>query len=144
MTKYFPSARSKTLGLFIWGVLLIVFGFNFSQVYKNGTPTELLILSSIFVITILFVGTIWFGTGYSISNDSLIVKIGPVTHSRIRISEISKISRTTSMISSPANSLKRLKLRSDHKVCAVISPKDEDGFIKSILKVNPKIIIDLK
>ncbi|HMB63001.1 MAG TPA: PH domain-containing protein [Eudoraea sp.] len=143
MTTYFPSARSKTLGLFIWGILLIVFGFEFSHVCTNGTLTELMILSSIFMITVLFVGTVWFGTGYSISKESLIVKIGPVTHSRIRISEISKISRTGSIISSPANSLKRLEIRSDHKVLVVISPKEEDDFIKLLLRVNPEILIDL-
>lgn len=143
MIKNFPSARSKSLGLIIWGVLLIAFGFSFNQAFENSTLSQLIILSSLFIIIFLFAGTVWFGTGYYVTDDILIVKIGPVTHSKIRISKISKISRTNSIISSPANSLKRLALESDNQVLVLISPKDEDAFIKSIKEVNPKIQIDL-
>ena len=143
MIKNFPSARSKSLGLIIWGVLFIAFGFSFNQAFENSTLSQLIILSSIFIIIFLFTGTVWFGTGYYITDDILIVKIGPVTHSKIRISKISKISRTNSIISSPANSLKRLTLESDNQILVLISPKDEDAFIKSIKEVNPKILIDL-
>ncbi len=144
MIKYFPSARSKILGLIIWGFLLIVFGFTFSQVFRNSTFSQLIIVSSIFIIIFLFIGTVWFRTGYFISDDILIIKIGPVTHSRIRISRISKISRTNSILASPANSLKRLAIKSGKRVIVMISPKDEDAFINSIKEVNPKIVIDLK
>ena len=144
MIKYFPSARSKILGLIIWGFLLIVFGFAFSQVFRNSTFSQLIIVSSIFIIIFLFMGTVWFGTGYFISDDILIIKIGPVTHSRIRISRISKISRTNSILASPANSLKRLAIKSGKRVIVMISPKDEDAFIISIKEANPKILLDLK
>ena len=80
----------------------------------------------------------------ALPRGSLFIKIGPVTHSKIRISNISKISRSNSILASPANSLKRLAIRSGRRVLVLISPKDEKTFIESIIEMNPKIAIDLK
>lgn len=144
MQSYYPSAKSIPLGIILWGILLSGFGFAFYMIFKHASLRDLIILSSIATVVILFVGIIWFRTGYFLSKDYLIVKIGPVTHSKIRISNITKISRSNSILSSPANSLKRLAIRSGRRVLVLISPKDEKTFIKSIIEMNSKISIDLK
>ena len=143
MKKYFPSAKSKTLGIIIWGILLLVFGLTFYVIYKNSSLSSLIISSIIFLITFLFVGTVWFGTGYFISEDYLIIKIGPVTHSRIMISSIRSLSRSNSILSSPANSLKRLLIKSDQKREVLISPNNEVDFISAITNENPKISVNI-
>ena len=144
MKTYYPSAKSIPLGIVLWGILLSVFGFAFYMVFKHASLRDLIILSSIATVVILFIGIIWFWTGYFLSKDYLIIKIGPVTHSKIRISNISKISGSNSILASPANSLKRLAIRSGRRVLVLISPKDEKTFIESIIEMNPKIAIDLK
>ncbi len=142
MTKYFPSARSKSLGIFLWAILLLSFGFSFYQAIENSAFSQFIVVFSISIITIIFIGTVWFKTGYFISNNTLIVKIGPFTYSEIRISKISEISRTHSIISAPANSFKRLAIKSVNKI-VVISPKEEEDFIKAIKKLNPQIVVNL-
>ncbi|MGB5170215.1 PH domain-containing protein [Eudoraea sp.] len=142
MTKYFPSARSKSLGIFLWAILLLTFGFSFYQAIENSAFSQFIVVFSISIVTIIFIGTVWFKTGYFISNKNLIVKIGPFTYSEIRISKISEISRTHSIISAPANSFKRLAIKSVNKI-VVISPKEEEDFIKAIKKLNPQIDVNL-
>jgi hypothetical protein len=143
MKTYYPSERSGSIGIPLWGIILSSFGFALYMVYKHASVRDLIILVSIETVVILFVGMVWFRTGYFLSKDYLIVKIGPVTHSRISISDITKISRSNSILSSPANSLKRLAIRSGQRVLAQISPKDEISFIKTIVEINPGITIDL-
>ena len=144
MKTYYPSERSKSIGIPLWIILLSTFGIAIYLVLKHASWRDLIILSGIYSLTILFFGIIWFRTGYFLSNDYLIVKIGPVTHSKIRISRITKISRSNSILSSPANSLRRLAIRSGPGKMVLISPKDEKTFIESITQKNTNIVIDLK
>ena len=142
--KYFPSAKSFWLGCIIWGLVLISMGFTFISSAAELTQAQWIINSFIYLVIILFLGIIWFGTGYYIDQDLLIVKIGPITHSKIKISGISRIARTRSIISAPANSFKRLAIEKDNGVEVIISPRDEEFFISSIKDVNPNIVIVLK
>ncbi len=143
MKKYYPSAKSISLGFFLWGILFLSFGFAFYMMFKHASMQELIMLSCILIAVLLFVGIVWFRTGYFISKDYLIVKIGSVTHSKIKISSISKISRSNSILSSPANSFRRLAIKSGQKVLVQISPRDEESFLTLMTEINPKIDIDL-
>ncbi len=143
MTKYFPSARSWVLGGIIWGILSGVFGFSLYTVIAHFSLTDLIIILLIFIILFLFFGIVWFRTGYFISEDYLIIKIGPFTHSRVRISSISKILRSNSVLSSPANSLNRLSIKYGRKGLVLISPKDEADFIIAIKEENSKVIVNI-
>ncbi len=143
MNKYYPSAKSIPLGIVLWGILFSSLGLGFYSEYENAATTDLVILSVTSFAIILFVGIIWFRTGYLVSKDQLIVKIGPVKISKINISSISKISRSTSILASPANSFARLAIMSDEKVLVRISPKDEESFLALITEMNPNTEIDL-
>ncbi len=143
MTNYFPSARSWVLGGIIWGILSGVFGFSLCTVIAHFSLTDLIIILSIFFILFLFFGIIWFRTGYFISKGYLIIKIGAFTHSRVRISSISKILRSNSVLSSPANSLNRLSIKYGRKGLVLISPKDEAGFLTAIKEENSNVIVDI-
>ncbi|MGB5693094.1 MAG: PH domain-containing protein [Flavobacteriaceae bacterium] len=137
--KYYPSARSPILGLIIWGVLLVVFGLSLNAAIQDSKTSNLIMLLLFWIIIFLFMGIVWFGTGYYVRDDQLIIKIGPVTHSKISLSKITKISKSNSWISSPANSLKRLEIKSGNSVLVLISPKDQEKFMTTINKINPKI-----
>lgn len=143
MTTYFPSARSKTLGLIVWSLLLVPMGLALYEVFQVSISSELILRIGIIVLVLLFFGIIWFGTGYHISDQKLIVKVGPVTHSKIDISKISEISKTKSWICAPANSLKRLAIKSHDSILVIISPRDQKTFIDSIKNLNPEININI-
>ncbi len=143
MDTYFESAKSLVLGIFLWGILLSSLGLGFYSIPKDASINEFILLGSISFIVILFVGVIWFRTGYLVSRDLIIVKIGPVIISKIKISRISKIERSNSLLASPANSLNRLAIKSGQTVLGQISPKDEESFLQLITEMNPKIHIDL-
>ena len=139
MNKYFPSARSTVLGLILWGTLLVVFILSMNEALKSSKLTDVLILLTFWILMLLFVGVVWFRTRYYISDRQLIVKIGPIAHSRIDISTISEISKTKSWLSAPANSLNRLAIKSRDKMLVMVSPEDQKGFIESLKAINPDI-----
>ncbi len=141
MTKYFPSARSTALGIFIWGVLLVVFLLSFNAALENPKTTDILILLAVWLSAGIFMSSVWFGTGYYVSNGQLIAKIGPFVHSKIAIDKITEISKTNSWISAPANSLDRLAIKSNENLLVMVSPKDKWGFVELLKSINPNIKI---
>ena len=144
MNQYFPSARSKVLGLFLWGLILVPFALALYDLSQLEITSELIIRILILTSILIFVGVIWFGTGYFITDRQLIVRIGPIVHSRVDLMKISEISKTNSWISAPANSLNRLAIRSDKSLLVMVSPKDQGGFIESLKKRNPDINVNLE
>ena len=142
MNEYFPSARSEILGFIIWVMVLVPFGLALYEVFQGTITRELFIRMLILTSLIIFFGIIWFGTGYYITDRELIVSIGPIVHSSIDLSKISEISAANSWIAAPANSFKRLAIRSDKVVLVMVSPKDRKGFIECMKKVKPDIIVN--
>ncbi len=143
MTKYFPSAKSKILGTVMWGIVLVVFGICIFFLVKYFDLAGLLIISLIFILLFLFIGVIWFRTGYYISNGYLIIKIGPITYSKIMISNIRRLSRSHSILSSPALSLKRLSVKYGRNGIVLISPKNEAEFISLLINENSRITVKI-
>lgn len=143
MTKYFQSARSKALGGFIWGVLLAVLSISLYEVFAHYSFTNFIIILLIFFVVFLLTGTVWFRTGYNITNEYLIIKIGPITYGEIKLSGISVISRSNSILSAPANSLKRLSIKYGKNGLVLVSPKDEADFLNTIIEKNPTIKLNL-
>ena len=86
--------------------------------------------------------SVWFRTGYYISNGQLIAKIGPFVHSKIAIDKITEISKTNSWISAPATSLNRLAIKSNDVLLVMVSPEDQKGFIEALKTRNPNINMD--
>ncbi len=130
---YFPSKRDWWLGLLIWGLMLLAAIPAFLQPGKG----QLIIM----VAVILFIGWIWFGTGYEILDDELKVRCGPFRQ-RIPLQEIREIKRTRSPLSSPACSLDRMEIKYGKSKRVMISPADQEGFIKMLTGKSPQIHLD--
>ncbi len=143
MTKYYPSAKSKILGIVIWGIILAVFGICIFFLVQDFDLAGLLIISLIFIFMFLFIGVIWFRTGYYISSGYLIIKIGPVTYSKIMISNIRRLTRSNSILGAPALSLKRLSVRYGRNGIVLISPKNETDFISLLINENSRISVNI-
>jgi hypothetical protein len=95
----------------------------------------------IMVAVILFIGWIWFGTGYEILENELKIRCGPFRQ-RIPIREIKEIKRTRSPLSSPACSLDRMEIKYGKSKRVMISPADKENFIRMIMERSPSIHLD--
>ena len=125
--KVYYSRKSWVLGFFLWGTI----GFSY---YLVGLEK----FGLIHILILSFVGFLWFGLKYEIDNEVLLVKIGPITIYCITIKEIVSVNRSFNPLSSPAASLKRIKVDFG-KGSVLISPDKEKRFIGDLKKVNPSI-----
>lgn len=106
--------------------------------YETKGIVPLLVICSILLIICPF-----FYIRYTIDGQKLIIKTGPFKSS-IDIKEIKSIEPSSSILSSPAFSLKRICISYGKYDNVLISPSNQDDFIKELLKINPDIkLIDL-
>lgn len=83
-----------------------------------------------------------FSMSYTIEEDVLSIKVGPFSYGSIKVNEIKKVERSYNPLSSPAASFKRLYIRSD-KADMLISPVDEQEFVRILKSRNPNIEVDI-
>ena len=98
---------------------------------------------AIFMVVILlaFVSSLIFNTKYIVENDILSIKCGVLPVEKYNIQDICTIQNTNTIISSPAISLDRIEIRLTKRRSVVISPQDKNGFIETMCKINPSIIV---
>ena len=135
ITKY-PSKVS-------YGLLLVVFVVFFSPLILNLTKNEInlnLILISLFLIIIFGLIThMFFKLEYIIEENKLKIKCGFFTFKPIEIKDIKEITKSNSIISSPAASFDRIEIKYGKWEELIISPKDKFTFAKHLTNLNPKI-----
>ena len=127
---YFPSKRDWWLGLLIWGLMVLA---AVPALLKPGKGQFIIMIA-----VILFIGWIWFGTGYDISDDELKIRCGPFRQ-RIPLKEIKEIKKTRSPLSAPACSLDRMEIKYGKSKRVMISPADKEGFVKCLIGKSPQI-----
>lgn len=97
----------------------------------------------IFISILLLVVFISKSTKYIINENLLTIKSLFVVNTKIDISTIRKIEKTSSILSSPALSLDRIAIRYNKFDEIYISPKEKQLFIDEMLKINPNIEIKI-
>ncbi|MGM9851507.1 MAG: PH domain-containing protein [Muribaculaceae bacterium] len=80
-------------------------------------------------------------TDYTISDDNLCIRCGVLYRIKVPIADIIEISRKSTILSSPALSLKRIGIRYGRRRWVYISPQNQKDFIADIRSINPAIII---
>jgi len=109
-----------------------------------AAPTQVLItMGVIFVPTTAFILHVFFQTSYQIDNNHLKIKCGFLYRSTLDISNITSISNTRDLISSPAASLDRIELKYGKWDSVIISPADKTGFVNELKKINPNIDVKI-
>ena len=90
-------------------------------------------LSGLILIVIGAVLPMWLllGTKYTVTNEDLIVRAGPMLW-KIPIASISSVRETRNSRSSPALSLDRLRLNYGNGKSIMVSPKDKNRFRSAI------------
>ncbi|MGC4056696.1 MAG: PH domain-containing protein [Chitinophagaceae bacterium] len=108
------------------GVLIACSGFWWILVLN--------LLLSVFILQMIT------ATSYRIADGNLYIRCGITFRQTIPVSSVCRISTTTSILSSPAASLRnRLEIKYGKYNSVIISPADGTGFVTAMQAVNPEI-----
>lgn len=81
---------------------------------------------------------------YIIKGDLLHIKCSILINEKIKIADIKSVTKTNNPLSAPALSLDRLEIKYGGKFnYTLVSPKDREDFVNSLLEVNPDIKVTL-
>lgn len=131
----FKSKKDIWLAVSIWGVIILMFFMMITEqiivVYIVGILNNALLL------------WLWFGTSYKIDDENLIVKNGPFK-STIDIKSIKKLRATKTLLAGPALSIDRIEIQYKRYDFVIVSPKEKNKFIESLLSKNKSIKVDDK
>ncbi|KAB2331352.1 PH domain-containing protein [Bacillus mesophilum] len=142
---YFPSKKDLWMTIVIWlfAVLFIVPPILFPDFGVWMTP-EFLNKQWIKVVILCPIGFgllwIWFNTGYSIKDNILKIQYGPFKKV-IKIEEIQSIRQTTNPFTALSLSINRIEVNYRKYNTIQISPKDMNGFLTQLMKINSGILI---
>lgn len=127
-------------------IFLLFFGIFIYQFFNNNATTKsLVIVFIIHSVTLLFLVYMFVSIKYIIQNKVLKIKCSVFFNKTIAIDSITKIEKTNSLLSSPAASITdRIELSYNKFDSIIISPKCKSDFIKNVLEVNPRILVDAK
>jgi len=136
MTKKYPSKISYALLgfiflIFFWPIVFVVVN---NEINAKGIATILFL-----TILLAFIVHMFLKTDYTISNKELKIRCGFFSYKPIKIVDIKKISKTKSLLSSPAASFDRIKIEYGKFDSIIISPKNKFDFAKNLVEINPKI-----
>ena len=131
--------RSR-ISVLLLGFILAVFIPCTIPIIKHMVISGLWIMGGTFV----FIVFLFSGMRYLISEDKLYIKIWMLPSGSVEIKNIISVERSYNPLSSPAASLKRLRIGIGGKAkfpYMLISPVREQEFIEELKAVNPDIYV---
>lgn len=140
--KIFKSERAIWAGLVFWGTIIFLLAIIVYDFIDEHSITEKIITFILLCLSTIFLLWIWFDTKYKIENEILYCNSGPF-NAKIEIKTITQIIKNTTLWYG-------LKLSLSHNGLIIkynkwdeiyISPKDKDGFINELLKINSAIVV---
>ncbi|MEL4307610.1 PH domain-containing protein [Joostella sp. CR20] len=140
MKKTYKSKVSYPLLIIILIALIIPIITQFVGVNNDEVSVGVIALQ---VLIIAFVLHLFLKTTYTIDNTILKVKSGFISYAPIEINQITDISKTKSILSSPAPSFNRISIKYGTYNEFIISPKDQQNFIQDLKNINPNIKINI-
>ena len=133
--KIFRSRVSVLILLF----LTIICGFPLIPIIRSGNIFN----PGVYTVAgvLIFGYALFFGISYVITEGKLLIKIFGATTVKAEISKIISIERSYNPLSSPAGSLKRLKISFNKWPYCLASPVREQEFLDALKEINPNIYI---
>lgn len=107
--------------------------------YQEGEIEELLPLGLALVLVLLSLLSI----RYTITEEGKLVVRAFFLKQTYDLSKLESITPSRSLLSSPAASLRRLRLDFGVGKPLIISPAAQDYFIEEVLRINPKVKVNL-
>ncbi|MDR2882383.1 MAG: PH domain-containing protein [Alistipes sp.] len=93
---------------------------------------------------VLLIALVLTGIRYTVAGDRLTVKMWSMSIGGVRIADIRSVRRSYNPLSSPAVSLRRLRVQCRKETdWLLVSPADEKGFIEALKSVNPHIAVSV-
>lgn len=135
--KKYPSKISYGLLIFLF---IVFFGPFIYEFIDNGFSRKFIPVFGIVILPLAFILHLLFKTEYNIDETNLNIKCSFVIDTNIDITTIKEISKTKSIISSPAPSFDRIKIKYGKFDEIIISPKNKVSFVKDLTNINPEII----
>lgn len=118
------------------------------EAMQNGKASEVFIGLGTLVLTgVIIVGAMM--TNYFIDDENkqlVIVNFFGLMKSRVDIMKMTRVSKTHSIMSAPASSLKRICIEytgGRFKDEVIISPYMQEDFLQELKKINPEICINM-
>jgi len=136
MTKKYPSKVSSGLLIFIF---LVFYGPLIPDLTNGDLSGKMIGLIGFISLIFAFVLHLFFGTHYTIENNKLKIKCGIFSYKPIEIDKIKEVSKTKSIISSPAPSFDRIEIKYGKFDKIIISPKDKKNFANDLVIINSNI-----
>lgn len=136
MTKKYPSKVSYGLLIFVF---LVFYGPLIPDLIRGELNEKSIGIIIFLSIVFIFIAHLFLKTQYSIENNKLKIKCGLFSYKPIDIDEIKEISKTKSILSSPAPSFDRIEIKYGKFNEVIISPKDKFHFAEDLTKINPNI-----
>ncbi|WP_183906671.1 PH domain-containing protein [Rufibacter immobilis] len=138
----FLSSRSWLSSLTIWGTSLLLLGLLATEVQSTMPLLGKIALALLCLLLCGLLLWIWFGTFYRITSSTLSYRSGPI-HGQIPVQQIKEIRLNTYLWSGlrPALGPKGLVVLYNKWDEIYLSPLDQETFLKTLLQLNPDIII---
>jgi len=136
MNKKYPSKVSYGLLIFVF---LVFYGPLIPDLIRGELNEKSIGIIIFLSIVFIFIAHFFLKTQYSIENNKLKIKCGLFSYKPIDIDEIKEISKTKSILSSPAPSFDRIEIKYGKFNEVIISPKDKFHFAEDLTKINPNI-----
>lgn len=131
----FRSRISVLLVLFMTAIL----GFCFVTTLPAGVVPTVLSLGPVVLLVVVLMASL----RYVIDGNTLYVRTVPFTRgTAYDLTKLQSISPTRTLLSSPALSMRRIKLDFGVGMPLVISPAAQDVFIDEIRRINPNVKVN--
>ena len=141
--KVFRSRISVLLIVFMLLVFIPIFIIALPPLIQYQDYQALWIFIGIMLFSILLPVPLLGGMRYVISGDKLLIKICSIPCGGVDIADIVSVERSYNVLSSPAASLKRLRIFCAEGGGCLISPAREQEFIETLKAINPDIQVDV-
>ncbi|MFD0989590.1 PH domain-containing protein [Mariniflexile jejuense] len=123
-----------------YGLLVFIFFIMFlPMLFAQGKFVFNTLGVVINVVVFSFIIHLFHNTEYVIDKEILKIKCGFFYKKQIEINKIKKITKTNTLMSSPAASFDRIEIYYNKFESVVVSPKDKQAFTERLIELNPNI-----
>ncbi len=135
MKKQYKAKVSYTIIL----IVFVFFAPFIQKIQVLNLTSKMLVTIGLFLLLFGFILFLLFTTRYTIDKNKLIIRVGFYSYKPIDISTIKEISKTRSIMASPAPSLDRILIKYGDFDEIIISPENKFDFADNLTKINPNI-----
>ena len=125
-------------------IFIVFFGPLIPNIIDEGFSNNMIMITLGLFIVYGLILHMFFNTTYTIDQKMLHIRCGFFRYKPINIMNMKKISKSSSIVSSPAASFDRIEITYDKFDELIISPKHKIRFSADLQKINPNLINTLK